>query len=31
MRADPAPYAADCCPAYALRALTPAELAALDA
>ena len=27
--ADPAPHAAECCPAYALRALTPAELAAL--
>ena len=29
--ADAAPYAAECCPTYALRALTPAELAALDA
>ena len=28
---DPAPHAAACCPAYALRALTPAELASLDA
>ena len=28
--ADPAPHAAECCPAYALRALTPADLAALD-
>ena len=27
---DPAPHAAECCPTYALRALTPAELAALD-
>ena len=28
--ADVAPFAAQCCPFFALRALTPAELAALD-
>ncbi len=31
MRADAAPYARQCCPTAALRALTPAELRALDA
>ena len=31
MATDPATYAAQCCPAHALRQLSPADLAALDA